>query len=117
RSSRRLTSRLPRALARCHSAFYFENRNRNPDVLDPTDGGLKQDAEYQECGAVPHRILKYEKLEDLILKGRCDPLGKLFARNGRDAERRILRRAPPDAEVKKVAPLGLRDLPTGTQRC
>jgi len=35
----------------------FRNRNRNPDVLDPTDGGLKQDAEYQERGAVPHRVI------------------------------------------------------------
>jgi len=46
--------------------------------------------------------LKDEKLENRVLKRRCDPFGKLFARNGRDAERRILRRAPADVEVKEV---------------
>ena len=61
--------------------------------------------------------LKHKKLEDRVRKGRCDPLGKLFARNGRDAERRILRRAATDVEVKEVGSLRLCDLTAGAQRC
>src|SRR5262249_17347693 len=61
--------------------------------------------------------LKHDKLEDRVRKRRCDPLGKLFARNGRDAKRRVLRRAPTDVEVEEVGSFRLRDLTAGAQRC
>src|SRR5262249_34937206 len=71
---------------------------------------------HQTHGLVDLAPLKHEKLKDRVRKGRCDPLGKLFARNGRDAERRILRGTPTDVEVKEVGSLRLRDLIAGTQR-
>src|SRR5262249_47974120 len=72
---------------------------------------------HQTHGLVDLTPLKNEKLEDRVLKGRCDPLGKLLARNGRDAERRVLRGTPTEVEVKKVGSLRLRDLTADTQRC
>ena len=61
--------------------------------------------------------LKHKKFKDRVLKGRRDPLGKLFARNGRDAERRIFRCAPAEVEIEEVGSLPLRDLAAGAQRC
>src|SRR6516165_4927364 len=71
---------------------------------------------HQTHGLVDLAPLKHEKLKNRVRKGRCDPLGKLFARNGRDAERRILRGTPTDVEVKEVGSFRLRDLTAGTQR-
>jgi hypothetical protein len=72
---------------------------------------------HQTHGLVDLAPLKHEELKDRVRKGRCDPLGKLFSRNGRDTECRVLRRAPTDVEVKKVGPLRLRGLTASTQRC
>src|SRR5208282_3774493 len=72
---------------------------------------------HQTHGLVDPAPLKHEKLEDRVRKGRCDSLGKLLARNGRDAECRILRGATPEVEVKEVGSLRLRDLTAGAQRC
>src|SRR5205823_4854607 len=57
---------------------------------------------HQTHGLVDPAPLKHEKLEDRVRKGRYDSLGKLLARNGRDAERRIFRRAAADVEVEEV---------------
>jgi hypothetical protein len=72
---------------------------------------------HQAHGLVDPAPLKHKKLEDCVRKGRCDPLGELFARNGRDAECRILRRAPTDVQIKKVGSLSrLCDLTAGAER-
>ena len=35
----------------------FRDRDGNPDVLDPADGGLEQDAEKKKALAVPYSVI------------------------------------------------------------
>ena len=35
----------------------FRDRNRNPDVLDPADGRLEQDAKNKKSRAIPYRVV------------------------------------------------------------
>ena len=72
---------------------------------------------HQAHDLVDYPPLKHEKLEDLVPEGGCDRLSELFARNGRDAECRILRRAATDIEVEEIGSLRLRDLTADTERC
>jgi len=48
--------------------------------------------------------LKHEKLKDRVRKGRCDPLGKLFARNGRDVNVGFSEALPPMLRLRKLVP-------------
>src|SRR5262245_35598100 len=61
--------------------------------------------------------LKCKELEDFVSEGSCDPLGKLLAGNGRDAECWVLRRAPPDVEVEEIGSPRFRGLTADRERC
>jgi hypothetical protein len=52
------TVRVPISTSRlCQFRVSFRDRDRNPDVLDPADGRLEQNAKNKKAPAVPYRVI------------------------------------------------------------
>ena len=106
---------------RCDPAELLVFPGASRIILDEADeltfGLLDFDpACHQPHDPIDHSALKPQKLDDVVLEGRCDPFRELLAGEWDNAEGGILGRAGAEIEVEKIGPRRFLELPADTYR-